>query len=161
MQASVVLQDAERATAMSHNRLFLEKQIQRTDDFHPSSSGKNKKCLPAVRSSAQLQIIYNCFQRVEISSGTFRPIFAHLREIQFKESYFKVKQAYKLTLKVLSPTNMEKTNVILDDDVFHESSSGALKYYAKEDNRPESKDTAQFVESVRTMWNIFNVKTPS
>ncbi|QQP50738.1 Putative LOC100205425, partial [Caligus rogercresseyi] len=53
-----------------------------------------------------------------------------------------------------------KTRVKLADVVFHESSIGALKYYAKEGSRPEFKDTALFLEFVRTMWNILSVKTP-
>uniref|UniRef100_A0A0K2UZT2 Putative LOC101234561 [Hydra vulgaris] n=1 Tax=Lepeophtheirus salmonis TaxID=72036 RepID=A0A0K2UZT2_LEPSM len=112
--------------------------------------------------------IYNCFQQVKVlecpstlgRSETFRPNFAHLREIPFKESHFKVKQAHKLTLKALNPTNLEKTIVKLVDAVFHESSIGAPKYYSKEDNTQEFKDTAEFSEFVRTMWNILNVKTP-
>uniref|UniRef100_A0A0K2T5U0 Uncharacterized protein n=1 Tax=Lepeophtheirus salmonis TaxID=72036 RepID=A0A0K2T5U0_LEPSM len=59
----------------------------------------------------------------------------------------------------LNPTNLGKINVKLTDDVSHKSSIGILKYYSKEDNRPAFKDTSEFSEFVRTMWNILNVKT--
>ena len=42
--------------------------------------------------------------------------------------------------------------------MFHESTIGALKYYAKDN--PEFNHTAEFCETVRKVWNIMNVKTP-
>ncbi|XP_040577262.1 uncharacterized protein [Lepeophtheirus salmonis] len=54
----------------------------------------------------------------------------------------------------------QQFNELQQHAVFHKSSIGVLKYYSKEDNRPEFKDTAEFSEFVRTMWNILNVKAP-
>ena len=88
-----------------------------------------------------------------------KPNFAHLREIHSKESGHTPKMAHKLSLKALNPTSIEKTNVMLADAITHESTIGALRVFAKDESRPEFNDTADYLEYVRTMWNIVNVKS--
>ncbi len=72
-----------------------------------------------------------------------------------------VKKAHKLTQKVLHPRPIERTNVMLADQLFHESTIAALRFHANED--PSSKadwaKTANFLEIIRTWWNILNVKS--
>ncbi|QQP38223.1 Putative LOC101234561, partial [Caligus rogercresseyi] len=82
------------------------------------------------------------------SKSSLCPNFAHIKDVYYKES----------TFQVINPTSIEKTNVKLADAVFHESTIGALKFYSRE--KPEFVSTAEFLEFVRTMWNILNVKTP-
>ncbi|QQP31665.1 Putative LOC101234561, partial [Caligus rogercresseyi] len=55
--------------------------------------------------------------------------------------------AHKLTLKALNPTNL-----FMSHPLEH--------LYTMPRNTPEFKETAEFLEFVRTMWNILNVKTP-
>ncbi|QQP34562.1 Putative LOC100205425, partial [Caligus rogercresseyi] len=71
------------------------------------------------------------------SKSSLCPNFAHIKDVYYKES----------TFQVINPTSIEKTNVKLADAVFHEE-------------KPEFVGTAEFLEFVRTMWNILNVKTP-
>ncbi len=83
--------------------------------------------------------------------------FRHLEHLYNLELGKPVKIAYKLSDKVLHPTNIEKTNVLLADSIFHESTIAGLRFYAKEGN-PEWNDTANFLHAVRNWWNILNVK---
>ncbi len=86
--------------------------------------------------------------------------FFHLEDLYSIEMGKPVKMAYKLSDKVLHPTNIEKTNVQLADSLFHESTIAALRFYANEKNIPGFNDTADFLQVVRNWWNILNVKNP-
>ncbi len=83
--------------------------------------------------------------------------FNHLELMYNLELGKPVKIAYKLSDKVLHPTNIEKTNVLLADSLFHESTIAGLRFYSKE-GHPEWEDTANFLHAVRNWWNILNVK---
>ena len=70
-----------------------------------------------------------------------------------------MKIAHKLSDKVMNPLALEKTNVMLADAAFHESTVNALKEFGKDFK--EFLETAQFIEKVRNWWDRFNVKTPN
>ncbi|QQP40436.1 Putative LOC101234561, partial [Caligus rogercresseyi] len=132
---------------------------------HPHDSSKRVHLL--IDSVHNFKNIYNCFQRKDYlecpniffpDSPPLRPNFAHIREVHKIESTFKVRLAHKLSLKVLNPTSIEKTNVKLADATFHESTIGALKFYSKD--KPAFLETAEFAEFVRNYWNVVNIKTP-
>uniref|UniRef100_A0A0K2T313 Uncharacterized protein n=1 Tax=Lepeophtheirus salmonis TaxID=72036 RepID=A0A0K2T313_LEPSM len=61
--------------------------------------------------------------------------------------------------KAVYPTPIEKTNVLLADSIFHESTVAAHHYYSS--TYPAWKVTGNFVSLVRKYWNIVNCKTPS
>ena len=83
--------------------------------------------------------------------------FLHIEQLYNLELGKPVKMAYKLSDKVLHPTNIEKTNVLLADSLFHESTIAALRFYTEE--FPDWRYTADFLQVVRNWWNILNVKS--
>ena len=89
-----------------------------------------------------------------------KALFAHIAHLYNMELGKPVKLAYKLSEKVLNPTNIEKTNVLLADSCFHESTIAGLRFYAN-NGYPEFADTANFLYVIRSWWNILNVKTPT
>ncbi len=108
--------------------------------------------------------VYNNFQtRKEfiypalVESGDKKASFLHLEQLYNLELGKPIKMAYKLSDKVLHPTNIEKTNVLLADSLFHESTIAGLRFYAEE--FPDWKYTADFLQVVRNWWNILNVKS--
>ncbi len=109
--------------------------------------------------------VYNNFQTRKVfvypgflnSHEEKKAHYNHLELLYNLELGKPVKIAYKLSDKVLHPTNIEKTNVLLADSIFHESTIAGLRFYAKE-GRPEWDDTANFLHVVRNWWNILNVK---
>ncbi len=110
--------------------------------------------------------VYNNFQtRKEflypalVEAGEKKASFLHLEQLYNLELGKPLKMAYKLSDKVLHPTNIEKTNVLLADSLFHESTIAGLRYYTEE--FPEWRYTADFLQVVRNWWNILNVKSVS
>ncbi len=108
--------------------------------------------------------VYNNFQtRKEfiypalVDTGEKKASFLHLEQLYNLELGKPIKMAYKLSDKVLHPTNIEKTNVLLADSLFHESTIAALRYYTEE--FPDWRYTADFLQVVRNWWNILNVKS--
>ncbi len=87
-----------------------------------------------------------------------RAEFSHIEELYKKELGKPVKLAYKLSEKVLHPTAIEKTNVLLADSLFHHSTIQALNFYSSE--HPAWQETAAFLQLIRDWWNVVNVKTP-
>ncbi len=85
------------------------------------------------------------------------PKFAHLEELYQTELGKPAKIAYKLSDKVLHPSTLEKTNVLLADSLFHDSTIGALEFYSS--FNPTWKETALFLQIVRSWWNRANVKS--
>jgi len=55
-----------------------------------------------------------------------KPSFLHLEELFDLELGKPLKLAYRLSDKVLHPTNIEKTNVGLADSIFHDYYSGSF-----------------------------------
>lgn len=62
-----------------------------------------------------------------------------------------LKQAYKLNFKSVYPTNIEKQNVTLALNIFHESTKTAL-------STKGFKDTASLIEIFSKWWSIVNIK---
>ena len=84
--------------------------------------------------------------------------FADLKILYEMELGKPLRKAYKLSDKVLSPTNIERTNVMLADSVFHESTINALRYYGKQGN-PSFLQTAELLSIFRQWFNKLNVKS--
>jgi len=93
------------------------------------------------------------------SENRIKPNFQHLRQLHSLELGKPVKYAYRLTDKCLNPAPIERTNVMLANSVFHESTINALWHYSE--SNPEFADTATFLRIIRTWWDIVNVKTPT
>lgn len=73
-----------------------------------------------------------------------------------------MKVAHKLTEKVLSPHSIEKTNVMLAERLFHDSTIAGLEFYATKDEvHAEWADTAAFLKIIRKWWNIASVRNMS
>ena len=84
--------------------------------------------------------------------------FAHIRELFDIEKGKRPKMAHKLSEKVINPFSVEKTNVRLADDCFHESTIKALEYFA-DHGYPHFSPTAEILQVIRNWWNIMNVKS--
>ena len=69
-----------------------------------------------------------------------------------------VKYGHKLNDKVLNPLALEKTNVMLAQSCFHESTINALRYYGVTDHH-HFLVTADFLEIIRNWWDTVNVKS--
>jgi hypothetical protein len=79
--------------------------------------------------------------------------FHHLRVINDNEKDLLIKKAFKLNNKTLYPSNIERQNVTLVDNVFHRSTIAALKEIE------DYAETADFVEIIRNWWDIVNSKS--
>ena len=64
--------------------------------------------------------------------------------------------AYKLSDKVLAPSNIEKTNVILADSLFHVATINGLQFYAKK-GCPTFQQTTQLLSLFRPGFHKMNV----
>ena len=93
------------------------------------------------------------------SKSNIYPNFAHIRQLEHLERGKPIKIAHKLTEKVLKPLALEKTNVMLANDLFHECTINGLEYYAK-NGFGSFAHTAQFLRIIRNWWDTFNVKSP-
>ncbi|GBN26671.1 hypothetical protein AVEN_67963-1 [Araneus ventricosus] len=68
-----------------------------------------------------------------------------------------IKNAPKLSQKVLYPTSFEKQNVLLALNIFHESNSAPLAHEAG-DKGKDTMGTKEFIDQFLKWWNIVNVK---
>lgn len=93
---------------------------------------------------------YPCFSDFK---RTCSAKFAILREIYSKESGLLIKTAPKLNFKTVYPCNLERQQVGLALNVWHESTIAAVKRHTDEEN-----ETAAFLEIIWTWWNIMNIK---
>ena len=85
--------------------------------------------------------------------------FADLKLLYYIELGKPLRKAYKLSDKILSPTNIEKTNVMLADGLFHESTINALRYYGKKECYQSFLQTAELLWIFRQWFNVLNVKS--
>lgn len=86
--------------------------------------------------------------------------FDHLVRVYNLECGQPGKLAYRLTDKVLNPSALERVKVSLAAAATHESTTQALRYFAK--NQPGCQqfiDTAEFLELVRRWFDACNVKS--
>lgn len=86
------------------------------------------------------------------------PCFNHVKELYELELTKPVKISHKLIQKVLTPRPIERTNVMLADRFFHESTIAGLEFYSGR-GHPEWQGTANFLKLVRKWWDIMIVKT--
>ena len=86
------------------------------------------------------------------------PKFEHIVQLYNLELGKPLKIAYKLYEKVLHPTDIEKTNVTLAENFFHESTIAGLKFYGNQ-GHIEFLQTVPFLELIRKMLNITNCKS--
>jgi hypothetical protein len=82
----------------------------------------------------------------------------HIKNIYLQELRHPIKQAHKITRKVLNPLPVERTNVSLADSFFHESTYCALESLSDDANEDVIK-TCNFLKLIRKWWNFVNVKT--
>lgn len=90
-----------------------------------------------------------------------RADFNHIVQLFNYEASCALKKAHKLSPSVLNPSSIEKTSVGLATSVFCESTRDALAYYAQHENKPEWKETADFITLTMKLWNVLNVKHSS
>ena len=85
--------------------------------------------------------------------------FNHITQLYYAELGMPIKFAHRLNQKVINPRPIERSNVMLADRFFHESTIAALQHYGEE--HPEWKSTALFLDIIQKWWSIVNVRTTS
>ena len=116
-----------------------------------------------------LKCIYHNFRATECfvcppfdddtsTSANIYPNFAHIRQLQHLELGKPLKISHKLTDKVIAPMALEKTNVMLANALFDESTINGLEFYAK-NGFGQFYHTAKFLRIIRNWWDTFNVKS--
>ncbi|GFS75860.1 transposable element P transposase [Trichonephila clavipes] len=86
--------------------------------------------------------------------------FSTLKQLYDIESNNLVKFAYSLTLKALSPTNLEKQNVKLVLKIFNNFVIQELQLLGEQHELISYETTSIFISLICTWWKIVNVKTP-
>lgn len=71
-----------------------------------------------------------------------------------------LKYSYRLSLKALNPSNIEKQNVNLVLQVINEYVVQALLTLGKQHSLPFFADVAGFLEVIHKWWKVMNVKSP-
>lgn len=92
--------------------------------------------------------MFNSFDTGDVKMACFDDVVKLYKE----EADKCIKKAYKLNSKTIYPSKLERQNVSLVDNLFHNSTIAALK------SNPESQSTGEFIEIFRVWWNILNVK---
>ena len=67
---------------------------------------------------------------------------------------------YRLSVKSLHPSNLERQNVKLVLQIFNEYVSQALIQLGAKFNILHYQDTSNFIKIISTWWDVVNVKTP-
>lgn len=83
-----------------------------------------------------------------------------LKNLLCCESNSLLKFGYMLSLKSLSPSNLERQNVNLVLKIFNEYVPQALLELGPKNDIPNFRGTAAFINIIHTWWSIMNVKTP-
>jgi len=148
------------------NRHFFKKRLCggeiKTKITNPFDSTKPIYLL--FDSTHNFKNIYNNFQKKRVFEVPFEDElvvakYEHLEELYDHENKKPVKIAHKLNKTVLNPNNLQKTSVKLAASVFHESTIEALNFYSDSIN-PEWKNTSRFLNKIKYMWEMINVRTP-
>lgn len=84
-----------------------------------------------------------------------------LRKLICCESNSLLKFGYTLSLKSLSPSNLERQNVNLVLKIFNHFVPQALLELGSKNEIPNFRGTAAFIKIIYTWWSIMNVKTPN
>ncbi|GBM41418.1 hypothetical protein AVEN_129617-1 [Araneus ventricosus] len=98
-----------------------------------------------------------CFPSPDNSSKISLAKLQDLKDIYETEKSNLIKNAPRLSLKVLYPTSFEKQNVLLALNIFHESNSAALAHEAGEKGK-DTMGTKEFIDQFLKWCNIVNVK---
>ena len=150
--------------------VFLNKKIFACPDFVPNTSkirvfeGPEESFEDATMND-NLEDLGNSQTAMDTSTsadGSFtvgNPEANHVKTLYLLEHGKLAKFAHKLSDKVMNPSSIEKTNVMLADSFFHESTIAGLEFHANRDH-PEFKNTVPFLKLIRKYWNIVNVKNP-
>lgn len=85
--------------------------------------------------------------------------FNTLKEMHNYEKENLLKYGYKLSLKALYPTSIERQNVKLALQIFNRETVNALNIFGSKNEEQTYFDTATYIEIIRTWWDIVNVKT--
>ncbi|GBM68737.1 hypothetical protein AVEN_272226-1 [Araneus ventricosus] len=98
-----------------------------------------------------------CFPSPDNSSKISLAKLQDLKDIYETEKSNLIKNAPKLSRKVLYPTSFEKQNVLLALNIFHESNSAALAHESGEKGKV-TIGIKEFIDQFLKWWNIVNVK---
>ncbi|GBN31406.1 hypothetical protein AVEN_105325-1 [Araneus ventricosus] len=98
-----------------------------------------------------------CFPSPDNSSKISLAKLQDLKDIYKTKKLNFIKNAPKLSQKVLYPTSFEKHNVLLALNIFHESNSAALAHGAGEKGK-DTMGTKEFIDQFLKWWNIVNVE---
>lgn len=103
---------------------------------------------------------FPCVQGNTESDKIMYAPFCTLKKLYFLEEDLLLKQSYKLSLKALSPSSLEKQNVKLVLQIFNEYVVQALLNVGRKNGLSFFADVAKYIEIFLTWWNIMNVKDP-
>ncbi|GBL77097.1 hypothetical protein AVEN_12739-1 [Araneus ventricosus] len=98
-----------------------------------------------------------CFPSPDKSSKISLANPQDLKDIYETEKSNLIKNAPKLSQKVLYPTSFKKQNVLLVLNTFHESNSADLAHGAGENDK-DTMGTREFINQFIKWWNIVQVK---
>ena len=91
-----------------------------------------------------------------------RASFGDLKSLYEIEKGITIKQAYRLSFKALHPHSIERQNVNLVLRIFNDTNIAALKSLGPNNTCLVNwSGTADFIEIILKLWNIFNVKSAS
>lgn len=86
--------------------------------------------------------------------------FNTLKKLHSLEANSLLKHAYKLNLKSLWPSSLEKQNVTLALRIFSDYVTEALRSVGKKYSLPSFEDVANYISIINTWWTIMNVNFP-
>ena len=86
--------------------------------------------------------------------------FTTLKKLHSLEADSLLKHAYRLTLKALSPSNLEKQNVNLVVQIFNEYIVQALQTLGEKHNLACFDKVAKYIHIIYVWWTVMNVKSP-
>lgn len=116
----------------------------------------NKKNADRCMTFPQFNLSSNSKSVIKILNAPF----ATLQKLYTLEAESLLKHSYKLTLKALSPSNLERQNVNLVLQIFNEYIIEALITFGKTKCLPLVDDVAEYIKIFCKWWDIMNVKTP-
>ena len=82
-----------------------------------------------------------------------------LKHLHRLECHQNLKFNFRLFVKLLHPSNLERQNVKIVLQVFNEYVSQALIQLEAKFNILHYQDTSNFIEIISTWWDVVNVKT--
>ena len=101
--------------------------------------------------------VFECLGYKEFEE--MRPNFEHIKKLYELEFGKTPKIAYKLNDRTIASTPIERVNVDLPENIFHESTIRGLDTHSSE--YPQFRTTANFLRTIRKWWNIVNVNDES